>query len=128
CYRLMGRGPIEPRLRRLAAAFGVAARVVCAGRLDDARLADEYRRCAIFVLPARRTHAGALEGYGLVYFEAAAWGRPVIAGRSGGEIDAVIDGCTGLLVDGTSPNAVASAINALLADPQRLVALGDAGR
>jgi phosphatidylinositol alpha-1,6-mannosyltransferase len=96
--------------------------------VDQPALADEYRRCTIFVLPARRTVAGDLEGYGLVYFEAAAWGRPVIAGRSGGEADAVVDGETGVLVDGTSPRCVADAIRTLLSDRRRLEAMGDAGR
>ena len=127
-YRVVGRGPDEQRLRELAAAHGVGDRVTFLGRLDDAALAEEYRRCALFVLPARRTNDGELEGYGLVYFEAAAWGRPVIAGRSGGEIDVVENGRTGLLVDGTSVQDVAGAINSLLNDPARLAELGCAGR
>jgi phosphatidylinositol alpha-1,6-mannosyltransferase len=97
------------------------------GRLDDPDLNEEYQRCALFVLPARRTD-GELEGYGLVYFEAAAWGRPVVAGRSGGEVDVVVDGGTGLLVDGTSVDEVRSAIGSLLRDPTRLCALGANGR
>jgi phosphatidyl-myo-inositol dimannoside synthase len=126
-YRVVGSGPDLDRLRRLAQAEGVAERVTFLGRLDDAALAQEYQRCAVLVQPARRVD-GELEGYGLVYFEAAAWGRPVIAGRSGGEIDAVVHGETGLLVDGTSVDAVASAVADLLATPERLVAMGAAGR
>jgi phosphatidyl-myo-inositol dimannoside synthase len=127
-YRVIGSGPDEPRLRQIAMSEGVAERVHFLGRLDDAALADEYRRCTLFALPARRTHEGDLEGYGLVYFEAAAWGRPVVAGRSGGEVDAVEDGRTGVLVDGASVAAVGDAIASLLADPKRLQALGAAGR
>ena len=127
-YRVVGSGPDAARLRALAQEAGVSQRVQFLGRLDDAALADEYRACTLFVLPARRTVAGDLEGYGLVYFEAAAWGRPVVAGRSGGEVDAVEDGRTGVLVDGTDDDAVANGIAALLADPGRLQALGAAGR
>jgi phosphatidylinositol alpha-1,6-mannosyltransferase len=127
-YHIVGSGPDGARLRAIANSEGVAGRVTWLGRVDDATLADEYRRCALFVLPARRTTAGDLEGYGLVYFEAAAWGRPVIAGRSGGEIDAVVDGQTGVLVDGTSVDTVADAIRSLLLDPRRSQALGAAGR
>jgi phosphatidylinositol alpha-1,6-mannosyltransferase len=127
-YRVVGIGPDATRLRQLAKAGGVAERVHFLGRLDAAALDDEYRRCTVFVLPARRTLDGELEGYGLVYFEAAAWGRPVVAGRSGGEIDAVEDGRTGLLVDGTSVDAVAQAVAGLLRDPERLRELGAAGR
>jgi phosphatidyl-myo-inositol dimannoside synthase len=127
-YRVVGSGPDEPRLRRLARSEGVGDRVHFLGRLDDRALADEYRRCTVFVLPARRTLGGDLEGYGLVYFEAAAWGRPVIAGRSGGEVDAVVDGQTGILVNGESAEQVAETISALLSDPVRLQGLGAAGR
>ena len=127
-YRIVGGGPDEQRLRNLARATGVGGRVHFLGRLDDSALADEYQRSTLFVLPARRTSEGDLEGYGLVYFEAAAWGRPVIAGRSGGEIDAVVDGRTGILVNGDSVDDVASAITALLDDQPRLEALGAAAR
>jgi phosphatidyl-myo-inositol dimannoside synthase len=127
-YRIVGAGPDEARLRHLATAMGVAERVHFLGRLDDQALADEYRRCTIFVLPARRTAEGDLEGYGLVYFEAAAWGRPVIAGRSGGEVDAVVDNETGVLVDGNAVEDLSSTIRSLLADPARLHAMGAAGR
>jgi phosphatidyl-myo-inositol dimannoside synthase len=127
-YRVVGSGPDLVRLRELAATEGVEQRVSFLGRLDDAALADEYQRCSVFVLPARRTPDGDLEGYGLVYFEAAAWGRPVIAGRSGGEVDAVEDGRTGILVDGTSVASVVEAISSLIAHPRRLEALGAAGR
>jgi phosphatidyl-myo-inositol dimannoside synthase len=127
-YRVVGSGPDEPRLRGLAQSEGVGGRVHFLGRLDEPALADEYRRCTIFVLPARRTLDGDLEGYGLVYFEAAAWGRPVIAGRSGGEVDAVVDGQTGVLLDGESVEQLADTIASLLADPRRLQSLGAAGR
>ena len=127
-YRVVGRGPDEARLRNLTRSLRVEARVAFLGRLDDATLEAEYRRCTLFVLPARRTPEGDLEGYGLVYFEAAAWGRPVVAGRSGGEIDAVVDGKTGVLVDGASVDSVRAAIGTLLACPDRLAALGASGR
>jgi phosphatidylinositol alpha-1,6-mannosyltransferase len=126
-YRVVGSGPDQQRLRTLARSAGVVDRVHLLGRVDDATLADEYQRCAVFVLPARRTRVE-LEGYGLVYFEAAAWGRPVVAGRSGGEVDAVVEGETGVLVDGTSVDAIAQTLRDLLADPDRLRALGEAGR
>ena len=127
-YRVVGSGPDEQRLRNLAAAIGVGERVHFLGRLNDTSLAGEYQRSTLFVLPARRTSTGDLEGYGLVYFEAAAWGRPAIAGRSGGEIDAVVDGRTGFVVNGDSVEEVARTVATLLDDPRRLQALGAAAR
>jgi len=126
-YRVVGSGPYLKNLRALAHSEGVADRVMFLGRISSDSLAEEYRRCAVFVQPSRRSNHE-LEGYGLVYFEAAAWGRPVIAGRSGGEVDAVVDGVTGLLVDGTSVGAIAEAIDGLLRDPERLARMGAAGR
>jgi phosphatidylinositol alpha-1,6-mannosyltransferase len=127
-YRVVGSGPDADRLLQLARDTGVSERVTFLGRIGERALAEEYRRCAVYVQPSRRTADGQLEGYGLVYFEAAAWGRPVVAGRSGGEVDVVVDGATGVLVDGTSVDAVAQAVGGLLADPPRMRRLGEAGR
>jgi phosphatidylinositol alpha-1,6-mannosyltransferase len=127
-YRVIGHGPDEARLRSLAESLGVSDRVRFLGRVSDSQLAREYAEASLLVLPARRTADGQLEGYGLVYFEAAAWGRPSVAGRSGGEVDAVVDGQTGLLVDGASHEQVAAAVASLLDDPARLRSMGAAAR
>jgi phosphatidylinositol alpha-1,6-mannosyltransferase len=126
--RIVGGGPDGPRLRQLAQELGVADRVCFLGTVDEAALQAEYRRCALFVLPTRRTPEGGLEGFGLVFFEAAAWGRPVVAGRSGGEVDAVVDGKTGRLVDGESVEELVDVIRELLDDQQQLRRLGAEGR
>ena len=65
---------------------------------------------------------------GIVSLEAAAAGLPVIAGRSGGAPEAVRDGETGHVVDGTDATAVAWQIVELLNDPDRAAAMGEAGR
>jgi phosphatidylinositol alpha-1,6-mannosyltransferase len=77
-----------------------------------------------------RTRRGGLdvEGLGMVYLEAAACGRPVVAGTSGGAPEAVQDGVTGRVVDPRSPAAVADAVAGLLDDPARARAMGRAGR
>jgi phosphatidylinositol alpha-1,6-mannosyltransferase len=77
-----------------------------------------------------RTRRGGLEveGWGNVFIEAAACGRPVVAGDSGGARESLVDGATGLLVDGASPGAVADAVATLLEDPGLAGAMGAAGR
>lgn len=125
-YDIVGSGPDEPRLRTLADRVGVANRVSFLGRVSDQALGEAYRRCVLFVLPSRRTPDGELEGLGLVYFEAAAHGRPSLGGRSGGEGDAIVDGVTGHLVDGTSSTAVAEALVRTLRDRAMLAAMGRA--
>ena len=64
----------------------------------------------------------------MVFLEAAACGRPVVAGTSGGAPEAVRDGVTGHVVDPRSPAAVAAALTGLLDDPGRARAMGAAGR
>ena len=63
-----------------------------------------------------------------MYLEASSSGVPVVAGRSGGAPETVVDGETGLVVDGWDVGAVAAAVGDLLADPDRAVTMGAAGR
>ena len=83
----------------------------------------------VFAMPCRSRYGGLeVEGLGIVFLEASACGRPVVAGRSGGSPDAVLDGETGLLVDGTDVGEVADRLAGLLADPAAAAAMGAAGR
>ena len=83
----------------------------------------------IFAMPSRSRLAGLeVEGLGIVYLEASACGLAVIGGTSGGAPDAVIEGETGLAVDGTSSKAVAEAAITLLSDPERARQMGARGR
>jgi phosphatidylinositol alpha-1,6-mannosyltransferase len=83
----------------------------------------------LFVMPSRSRLAGLeVEGLGIVYLEASACGLPVIAGNSGGAPDAVLEGETGLVVDGTDKTAVATAVAELLLDADRSKAMGIRGR
>ena len=75
-----------------------------------------------------RVDEGDIEGFGIVFLEAAAAGRPVIGGDSGGVPEAVERDETGLLVDGTNPQAVAEAVRALASAPHLRARLGHAGR
>jgi len=75
-----------------------------------------------------RVDDGDIEGFGIVFLEAAATGLPVIGGDSGGVPEAVERDETGLLVDGTRPQAVADAIRALASAPHLRARLGQAGR
>jgi phosphatidylinositol alpha-1,6-mannosyltransferase len=126
---LVGGGPGEPRLRRLAAAAGVADAVVFAGPVPAAALPAHHAVADVFALPCR-TRGGGLdvEGLGIVALEAAACGLPVVVGDSGGAPETVRAGETGHVVDGRRPVAVAAALTGLLADPERAGRLGAAGR
>ncbi len=126
---LVGGGPDAPRLQRLAGESGVADHVVLTGSVPWAELPAHYDAGDVFAMPCRTRRAGLeVEGLGIVFLEAAATGLPVVAGRSGGSPDAVLDGETGVVVDGTSVSAVAQQVSALLGSPARAGAMGVAGR
>ena len=128
-YVVVGGGPRRSYLERLAAALGVAGAVRFVGEIADDEVDRWYRRCDVFLLPAREDRAtGGAEGYGIVCVEAGLRGKPVVAGRSGGIPDAVIDGETGVLVDPLDPAEIADAVTRLLTEPDLAARLGRGGR
>ena len=130
-YVIAGDGDDRPRLRALAEEREVAAAVTFAGQAQRADLPPLYRECDIYVMPSiaeQRPDGWAGEGFGIVYIEAAAFGRPVIAGNGGGAPEAVRDRITGYVVDGRDVAAVAAAIAALARDSALRARMGAAGR
>jgi glycosyltransferase involved in cell wall biosynthesis len=127
---LVGGGPLEGRLRREVVARGLERSVVLTGAVPPARLPEHYVAGDVFAMPCRTRRAGLdVEGLGMVYLEAAACGRPVVAGTSGGAPETVQEGVTGHVVgDPRSPEAVAAVLTDLLDDPQRAGRMGAAGR
>jgi phosphatidylinositol alpha-1,6-mannosyltransferase len=80
-------------------------------------------------MPCRTRGAGLdVEGLGIVFLEASASGVPVVAGRSGGAPETVVEGVTGTTVDGTSVDDVRRAVVDVLSDRDRAAAMGAAGR
>jgi phosphatidyl-myo-inositol dimannoside synthase len=125
---IVGGGPDETRLRGLAAAAPPDS-VVFAGQVPEEDLPRHYAVGDVFAMPCRTRMGGLeVEGWGNVFIEAAACARPVVVGDSGGAREALVDGETGLLVDGSDVKGVATAIAGLLADPERARQMGKAGR
>jgi phosphatidyl-myo-inositol dimannoside synthase len=125
---VIGDGPLRPELERLVSAHGVADVVRFLGAVGDRERDDWLARASLLAMPSRLPGGGrAGEGFGIVYMEAAAHGKPVVAGNVGGAVDAVLDGETGLLVTPTDPHAVAGAIARLLLDEELARRLGAAG-
>lgn len=124
---IVGGGPEEERLRSRAASLGDAC--VFAGQVPEDDLPRYYAVGDVFAMPCR-TRLGGLEveGWGNVFIEAAACGRPVVVGDSGGARESLVDGETGILVDGKDTAAIADAVATLLGDPERAAAMGAAGR
>jgi phosphatidylinositol alpha-1,6-mannosyltransferase len=127
CYLVVGDGPYRLVLERIAEEAGISEHVVFIGEVSSEDLVAHYALCDIFVQPNRDLADGDTEGFGLVFLEANACGKPVVAGNAGGAPDAVTDGENGLLVDGKDVNAIEHAIGSLLTDPHLYRRLSQGG-
>jgi phosphatidylinositol alpha-1,6-mannosyltransferase len=125
---IVGDGPYRADLEAMAAGEPRGT-VVFAGQVSEADLPRYYRAGDVFAMPCRTRRGGLeVEGWGNVFIEAAACGRPVVVGDSGGARESLVDGATGILVDGGNVEAVADAVAMLLDDPALAEAMGRAGR
>jgi phosphatidylinositol alpha-1,6-mannosyltransferase len=126
---MVGEGPYREHLEKLVAKLKVSSAITFIGRIQHADLPRYISAGDIFAMPSRSRLAGLeVEGLGIVYLEASSCELPVVAGKSGGAPDAVVEGVTGLTVDGTNPDDVARAVISLFDDPEAARAMGVAGR
>ena len=112
-YALIGIGEDLEYLQGLARELDVAHRVHFLGHVSYEDLPRWYNACDLFAMPNRDID-GDSEGFGLVFLEAAASGKPSVAGTAGGTGSAVVDGETGLRVDGENAIEIAQALQHLL--------------
>jgi phosphatidylinositol alpha-1,6-mannosyltransferase len=128
-WLVVGDGPDRARFAARVEALKLQRHVRLVGEVAPADLPAHYHLGTLFVQisrdPGRRR---GIEGFGLSFLEAAAYGLPVVAGRSGGAPEAVVDRETGILVPPDDPAGIADAIDRLLADPEGLRRMGEAGR
>lgn len=118
---LVGEGmPVFARLQSQVASLGLGSRVHFMGRRQD--IGNVLTACDVFALPTHR------EALGTAFIEAAAMGLPVIGTDVGGVPETMQAGVTGLLVPPRNPEALAAALESLLADPDLRRRMGDAGR
>lgn len=118
-YVIIGDGPEMKILVELASNLGLAGRVEFLGRLPHDEVMDYMATADIFSLPSWR------EGFGVVYLEAMAHGKPVIACRGEGIEDVVINGETGLLAQPKDIDSLVEAIDFLLSNPDKARAIGE---
>ncbi len=110
-YRVGGTGPDLPRLRKLAEDLNVQDQITFLGKLSDADVLREYQKCDAFVLLSRvDLEAPNVEGFGLVYLEAALCGKPSLGPNEGGPTDAIVHEKTGLLVNPRKEEEIANAL------------------
>ena len=123
-YVVIGIGEDYDYLFDLAHKHGVADRVHLLGHVSDDDLPRWYNACDVFIMPNREIN-GDTEGFGMVFIEAAACGKPAIAGQAGGTGAAVVDGVTGFRVDGTDTIAVTIALQRILENTQYAQQIGN---
>jgi phosphatidylinositol alpha-1,6-mannosyltransferase len=125
---LVGDGSLRAELEQQVRQQGISDSVSFLGAVSDEERDRWLRRADLLAMPSRLPGGGlAGDGFGIVFLEAAAYGKPVVAGNVGGALDSVSDGENGLLVDPRDPGAVADAIGRLLLDRELAARLGSAG-
>jgi phosphatidylinositol alpha-1,6-mannosyltransferase len=126
---LVGEGPYRSHLEKLANNLSLNESITFVGRILYDKLPNYLSAADVFVMPSRSRFFGLeVEGLGIVYLEASACGIPVVAGNSGGAPDAVLEGVTGLCVDGTDISQIANAVIEICSDANRASQMGAAGR
>ncbi|NOZ63405.1 MAG: glycosyltransferase family 4 protein [Caldiserica bacterium] len=126
---IVGRGPEEERLHKLVRQYQLKDSVKFVGMVEHHLLPQYYNLCDVFCLPNRSgIRRGDVEGFGLVFLEANACGKPVVGGNSGGARDAVENGKTGFLVNPWREEKIAEALVKLLKDDALRAKMGKEGR
>lgn len=127
-YLIYGKGQDENRLRDLINKNSLQDKVFLITDENKEVISNYFANCQIFVMPCRELKNGDVEGFGIVYLEANLFGKPTIAGNSGGASEAVIDGQTGLVISPNDENALAEKVIFLLQNADLAKKMGEAGR
>lgn len=132
CYRIVGSGSDDMFIEQLASRNKERIHVETINNASFKELVKEYQGCDLFILPSRMEQSGKKyldgEGFGIVYIEAAACGKPVVGSKQGGAPDAIINGKTGYLVDPIDVKEIADAVCSILEDPEAAENMGVEGR
>ncbi len=130
--RIVGDGDDRPRLERLAKDVAVEEQVHFLGSVSLDDLVREYQRCAVFALPSiltrHPTGPWTGEGFGIVYLEAQACGRPIVASIHGGAPETLKNGETGHAVDPLQDDEILAAVSDILSDPVKGARMGREAR
>lgn len=126
-YLIVGTGEELAALQQLAEDLHIQDSVVFAGQVVDEERAAYYAACDVFIMPNRQIGAD-IEGFGMVFLEAGAAGKPVIGGKSGGTGEAIKESVTGLRVNGESIEEIAGSVINLLTDQEKALVMGQCGQ
>lgn len=124
---IVGDGPLRATLRETIRTLNIQDAVTIISQATDAERDAWYQCASIFALPTL-SEGDDVEGFGIVFLEAASYGIPAIAGRGGGVAEAVIHGKTGLIIDPQSHEELVDALRTLLSNSNYARTLGEAAR
>lgn len=127
-YIIVGDGPYRSNLEKLAEKLNLQDNVIFTGYVREEEKSSYYNVANMFVMPNRELDNGDVEGFGIVFLEANAHGKPVIGGKSGGVVDAIVANETGLLVNPIDVEEIASAMLQLLENEDYAKQLGMNGK
>ena len=127
-YLIGGEGPHLSKLKQLVRELDLQDYVRFCGFIEPEDILAFHHAGDVFVMPNRILPDGDTEGFGIVFLEAGATGRPVIGGRAGGAVDAIVDGTTGLLVDPYSHEELVEKTITLLKNEELAIKLGEKAR
>ncbi len=132
-YLVVGKGREQQRLEVLSEELKIKDKIIFCGYVPDNDLPKYYNLCDIFILLNRQTSddprlSGDYEGFGIVFLEASACSKPVIAGNYGGIRDAIEDEKSGYIIDGTNILELTQVVNKLLTNSDLCTQIGQYGR
>lgn len=127
-YVIVGDGNARADLEALATHIGVRSAVDFAGRKSGDELVAHFQACDIYVHTPKIVDQNKFEGFGIVYLEASACGKPIVATDAGGIRDAVLDTVTGLIAPDGNVAGITDRITRLLDDEALAKHLGESGR
>jgi len=111
-WLVVGSGNQLPQLQARVEELGLSARVRITGRASDKELIDYYNLCDLFIMPSKR------EGFGFVFLEALACGKPVIAGNRDGSREPLMDGKLGFLVNPDNAKEISDTIRSVFSNKE----------
>lgn len=126
-YVITGDGEYKIALKELVSKYQLSDRVKMLGYVNSNELYKLYKICQVFIMPSRQLK-GDVEGFGISFLEANLFGKPIIAGNSGGVADAVVDGVNGFLVDPYNLEEIKDKLVTLLENENLRLNLGNQGR
>ena len=127
-YLIVGDGKHEGFLKKLVKDLELGKQVEFLGRVNDTDIIKYFHLCDIYVHTPKLSTDLKFEGFGIVYLEAGACGKPIVAAAAGGVRDAVVDGQTGLIAKNEDIDDIANKISQLLDNDSLRQQMGEAGK